>query len=151
MSDETHAKRQSGGPPLGALIRQAQQALRRALDAALRDLGVTTPQFSVLNVLADRPGISGAELARASMLTPQTVNGILVALERSGAIVRRPHAGDSRVLCSELTPTGQALLATALTRVDAVERTMTASLSAAQVDELRRHLAVCTAALTTHR
>ncbi len=62
---------------VGYLLRQAQLTLRGALGAALRELGITTPQYSVLSVLDVEPGLSGAELARTSMLTPQTTNGIL--------------------------------------------------------------------------
>lgn len=135
------------GGALGYLVRQAQLSLRRAIDAALRDLGLTTPQFSVLSVLEVEPGLSGANLARASMLTAQTMNGILVALERAGHIERTPDPRDRRVLQARLTDPGRALLSDARVRVAAVERRMTAALAADQVAQLREWLAACAVAL----
>jgi DNA-binding MarR family transcriptional regulator len=132
---------------VGYLVRQAQLSLRRAIDATLRDLGLTTPQFSVLSVLEVEPGVSGAELARASMLTAQTMNGILVALERSGRIGRTPDPRDRRVLQVRLTESGRALVDEARARVAAVERRMTASLTDAQVAQLRTWLVACARAL----
>jgi DNA-binding MarR family transcriptional regulator len=132
---------------VGYLLRQAQLTLRGALDAALRDLGITTPQYSVLSVLEIEPGLSGAELARTSMLTPQTTNGILVALERAGHIVRTPTTRDGRVLQARLTDTGRALLDRARERVAEVERRMTAPLTEQQTAQLRQWLVACARAL----
>jgi DNA-binding MarR family transcriptional regulator len=132
---------------VGYLLRQAQLSLRRAIDAALRDLGLTTPQFSVLSVLDVEPGLSGADLARASMLTPQTVNGIVLALERAGRIERTPAPRDRRVLQVRLTESGRALLGTARTRVAAVEQRMTVALGDDQVAQLRAWLVACARAL----
>jgi DNA-binding MarR family transcriptional regulator len=132
---------------VGYVLRQAQLTLRRALDAALRDLGITTPQFSLLSVLEVEPGLSGAKLARASVLTPQTTNGILVALERSGHVDRTPDDRDGRVLQVQLTDAGRALVAQARERVQEVERRMTAELSDAEVAQLRRWLVACARSL----
>lgn len=132
---------------IGHLLRQAQLALRAALDAALRDLGLTTPQFSVLSVLEAEPGVSGAALARDSMLTPQTVNSIIVALERAGRVERAPDPRDGRVLQVRLTDPGRALVDEARRRALDVERRMTARLTDAQQTELRCGLVACACAL----
>jgi DNA-binding MarR family transcriptional regulator len=132
---------------VGYLLRQAQLSLRRAIDVALRGLGLTTPQFSVLSVLEVEPGLSGADLARASMLTAQTMNGILVALERAGHIERTPSPRDHRVLQVRLTDSGRALVHDARVRVAAVERRMTTGLADAQVAQLRELLVACARAL----
>jgi DNA-binding MarR family transcriptional regulator len=132
---------------VGYLLRQAQLTLRRALDDALRDLGLTTPQFSVLSVLDVEPGLSGAELARVSMLRPQTVNSIVLALERNGHVNRVPDPRDARVRQAELTGAGRRLLAEARTQVDEVERRMIAPLEDGQVAQLRRWLVACAQAL----
>jgi hypothetical protein len=58
---------------VGYLLRQASVALRGAMDRALAELGVTTPQFSVLTMIAAYPGASGADLARLTFLTPQAM------------------------------------------------------------------------------
>jgi DNA-binding MarR family transcriptional regulator len=118
-----------------------------AIDAELRGLGVTTPQFSVLSVLEVEPGLSGAALARASMLTAQTIDGILVALERAGHIERTADPRDRRVLQVRLTGAGRALVDAARVRVAAVERRMTAALADAEVAQLRERLVACARAL----
>jgi CBS domain-containing protein len=43
-------------------------------------LGLTLPQYSVLSVAEAEPGLSGAELARDCMLTPQATNEIISLL-----------------------------------------------------------------------
>jgi hypothetical protein len=43
------------------------------------------------------PVLSGAELARDAMLTPQSVNAIVVHLERAGLLERRPDGRDHRL------------------------------------------------------
>ena len=95
---------------LAYLLRQAQAATRLAMERALADLGVTSPQFVVLTMLRAYPGLSGADLARVAMLTPQTVGVIIRNLERDGAIRKTPHPIHGRVLQWTVTRRGAALL-----------------------------------------
>ena len=67
---------------LAYLLRQAQAATRLTMERALAELGVTPPQFVVLTMLRAYPGLSGADLARVALLTPQTVGVIIRNLER---------------------------------------------------------------------
>ena len=83
---------------LGYLLRQAQAAARLTLERALADLKVTPPQFAVLTMLRAYPGLSGADVARVALLTPQTVGIIIRNLERDGAIRKMPHPVHGRVL-----------------------------------------------------
>ena len=78
---------------LAYLLRQAQAATRLTLERALADLGVTPPQFAVLTMLKAYPGLSGADLARVALLTPQTVGVIIRNLERDGAIQKKTAPG----------------------------------------------------------
>ena len=107
-------KQRAGPPPPGEgkrgekgyfayLLRQAQAATRLAMERSLADLGVTTPQFVVLTMLKAYPGLSGADLARVALLTPQTVGVIIRNLERDGAIRKTPHPVHGRVLQWTLT------------------------------------------------
>ena len=95
---------------LAYLLRQAQAATRLTLERALADLGVTPPQFAVLTMLKAYPGLSGADLARVALLTPQTVGVIIRNLERDGAIRKNPHPVHGRVLQWTLTRRGETLL-----------------------------------------
>lgn len=98
---------------IGFALKMAQQVLRTHMDSALQRIGLTTPQYAVLNFLKLEPGASNAELARRSFVTPQTMQGIVVALERVGFIVRAPHPDHGRVQTTALTDRGREVLAAA--------------------------------------
>ena len=106
---------------LGYLVRQANVAVRAAMEKALGDLEVTPPQFAVLTMVAAYPGLSGADLARLTFLTPQTINVIVRNLERAGALEKSAHAVHGRILRLTATPKGQALLKRCRARVMEVE------------------------------
>jgi DNA-binding MarR family transcriptional regulator len=92
---------------LGYALKRAQQALRGRLDTALRDIGLTTPQYSVLAGLEKSNGLSNAELARRAFVTPQTMQAIIVTLEKAGLIKREAHPDNGRILTTELTAEGR--------------------------------------------
>ena len=106
---------------IGFALKRAQHALRTHLDSSLRDVGLTTPQYAVLTFLKSEGGASNAALARRAFVTPQTMQAILVALERAGYIVRTPHAVHGRVQLTELTTDGHSALEAAVGIVNKVE------------------------------
>jgi DNA-binding MarR family transcriptional regulator len=113
---------------IGFALKQAQQALRTRLDSGLREIGLTTPQYAVLAFLEVEAGASNAALARRAFVTPQTMQAILVALERAGLIARTPHPEHGRVQMTELTARGRGALEAASGIVaDAEERLRNAS------------------------
>ncbi len=125
---------------LGYLLRQAQAAARLTLERALADLGVTPAQFAVLTMLKAYPGLSGADLARVALLTPQTVGVIIRNLERSGAIRKSPHPVHGRVLQWTLTRRGGSLLDKCRRHVRALERRLAAGLAPRSQVTVRRWL-----------
>jgi DNA-binding MarR family transcriptional regulator len=125
---------------LGYLLRQAQAAARLTLERALADLGVTPPQFAVLTMLRAYPGLSGADLARVALLTPQTVGVIIRNLERDGAIRKTPHPVHGRLLQWTLTRRGGMQLDKCRRHVMALERRLSAGLSATALTTVRRWL-----------
>jgi DNA-binding MarR family transcriptional regulator len=125
---------------LAYLLRQAQAATRLTLERSLTDLGVTPPQFAVLTMLRAYPGLSGADLARVALLTPQTVGVIIRNLERSGAIRKTPHPVHGRVLQWTLTRRGGILLGKCRRPVMALERRLMAGLGAKAQVTVRRWL-----------
>jgi len=125
---------------LGYLLRQASHAWRQRMDRAFVGLGVTPPQFLVLTMIANYPGLSGADLARLTFLTPQTVSVIVANLVRGGAIVRRRHNIHGRIQHLDLTPSGRALLARSRARAHAIERTLLAGLSVGEERTIRAWL-----------
>lgn len=133
-------KRGEGGY-LGYLLRQAQGAARLTLERALAELGVTAPQFLVLTMLKAYPGLSGADLARVALLTPQTVGVIIRNLERDGAILKTPHPVHGRMLQWTLTPHGLDLLQKCRRHAQALERRLATGMSAKELATIRRWLA----------
>lgn len=125
----------------GYLLRQASAASRLTLERALAELGATPPQFVVLTMLKAYPGLSGADLARVALLTPQTVGVIIRNLERDGAIKMTPHPVHGRVLQWTLTRRGLTLLEKCRKHALALERRLAAGLSAQAQSTVRRWLA----------
>ncbi|WP_426142517.1 MarR family winged helix-turn-helix transcriptional regulator [Pseudomonas sp. DWP3-1-2] len=137
----------SGVDWIGYNLKIAQHRLRQRLDAELAQIGITAPQNAVLLAVAGNPQISNAELARAAFVTPQTMQGILVNLERGGLIVRSPHPKHGRVIMTDLTKAGQKAATDGAKAADAVERQMLSMLSAEEARLLGELLKRCAAAL----
>jgi DNA-binding MarR family transcriptional regulator len=125
---------------LAYLLRQAQAATRLRMERTLAELGVTPPQFIVLTMLKAYPGLSGADLARVALLTPQTVGVIIRNLERDGAIRKTPHPVHGRVLQWTMTRPGERLLEKCRRHARALERRLTAGLGAKTQTIVRRWL-----------
>jgi DNA-binding MarR family transcriptional regulator len=132
---------------LAYLLRQAQAATRLTLERALADIGITPPQFAVLTMLRAYPGLSGADLARVALLTPQTVGVIIRNLERTGAIRKTPHPVHGRLLQWTLTRRGETLLDRCGRHAKAVERRLMAGLSPKAQATIRRWLSKIAAEL----
>src|ERR1700730_16727014 len=116
---------------VGYQLKRAQQALRTAMDEGLRAHGLTTPQYAVLTHLeADEP-LSGAELARRCFVTAQTMNAILVGLERARWVERTAHAKHGRVIEARLTKRGRARVEDAHRTVFGIEERMLSKITPA--------------------
>lgn len=116
---------------VGYQLKRAQQALRTAMDQGLRAHGITTPQYAALNALeADEP-LSGAELARRCFVSAQTMNEILVGLERARLVERTPHAEHGRVVEARLTKRGGIKVRDAHKTVLGIEERMLSGMTAA--------------------
>ena len=124
----------------GYLLRQAWNAFRAAMDAALRAQGLSGAQYAALSVLNRDQGLSGAELARACNTTPQAINGVLATLERAGLVVRRTHPTHGRILQAFLTDEGRRGLDRATPVVRGVERAIEADLSPEEVAAVKSWL-----------
>ncbi|MBR0735322.1 MarR family transcriptional regulator [Bradyrhizobium liaoningense] len=126
---------------LGYLLRQAHAAVRLTMERTLADLGVTSPQFAVLTMLNAYPGLSGADVARLTFLTPQTVGVIIRNLERDGAIEMTPHPIHGRIQQWTLTSRGSTLLKACRERVIALEKRLARGLDIKAETAIRRWLA----------
>ncbi len=132
---------------LGYLLRQAQAASRLTLERALGEVGATVPQFVVLTMLKSYPGLSGADLARVALLTPQTIGVIIRNLERDGAIKKTPHPVHGRILQWTLTAHGVTLLEQCRKRATTLEQRLAAGLTPRDERMIRKWLAGIAAGL----
>ena len=135
------------GTSVGYALKQAATALRSAMDAVLRPLELSVSQYSCLEVLGQRPGLSNAELARSTFVTRQAMNGVLRGLQDRGLVTRPAVAAQGRALPTELTADGRLQLDAASAAVRRVERQMLSELGAVEQRRLLDALATCTAAL----
>lgn len=134
---------------IGYALKRAAAALRASMDVALRPLALTVPQYSCLELLGQRPGLSAAELARGAFVTRQSMHAVLHGLEVRGLLTRPATARRGRAMPSELTPAGRELLTAASRAVAEVERTMVAGLSPDDRRHLWSTLSACADALGT--
>ena len=132
---------------LGYLVKETSSALRTAMEAVLRPLGMSITHYSCLELLAQRPGLSNSELARGAFVTRQSMNVLLQSLEKAGLVSRPGQAESGRVLPTRLTDAGRGQLAAASAAVRGVEDRMKSRLSAAEQDQLRILLSRCVTSL----
>lgn len=88
-------------------LKQAWYFSLTAVNDAVSGHGVSTAQIGVLRQLANEPGLSGAELARRLLITPQGVQLALKALEERGLVQRKPDPQHARILQAFLTEQGR--------------------------------------------
>jgi len=86
-------------------LRQHKQLMLRTLAGQ----GAHPGQIFCLHVLAGHDGISQRDLADALHLSPPTVSKMLQAMQKAGAVERRPDAADQRLMRVFLTAGGRDL------------------------------------------
>jgi DNA-binding MarR family transcriptional regulator len=96
------------------LLKQAFYYSLTTVNEAISEHGVSTAQIGLLRQLANEPGLSGAELARRLLITPQGVQLALTALERRGLVERKQDPRHGRILQAYLTDEGRAVTAAVL-------------------------------------
>jgi DNA-binding MarR family transcriptional regulator len=126
--------------PLGYLLYRVAAALRPEVSAVLGPLGLTLPEFVCLRILSMSPGLSSAELARHTNVTPQAMNTVLRKLEDVGAVARPDSVSSGRALPATLTSPGRTLLKRAEAAVEVADARILAKLTAAQQREFKRML-----------
>ncbi len=117
------------------------------MDHALASAGLTTPQYAVLAALERAPGLSNADLARVSFVTPQTMMRILAGLEEKGLVQRTEHPSHGRILEATLTPRGTRVVEASHQLVLRVEHKMLSPLAGAERVSLASFLDRCANAL----
>lgn len=109
-----------GAQRLFELAARSQLRIRKALEAALRGLGLTYAQYGALQALDAKEGLSQSELALALETDATTAMVLRHSLEKKGLIERAGDPSDGRVKRIALTPAGVSAFASARPAVEAV-------------------------------
>lgn len=123
------------------LLKQAFYFSLTSVNDAISDHGVSTAQVGVLRQLASEPGLSGAELARRLLITPQGVQLALTALESRGLVERKKDPQHARILQAFLTDSGREVAAAVVHDAVAAHEVVFGVLSVEEQKMLRELLA----------
>lgn len=94
---------------LSTRIRQLNRIITRVYDDAMRPLGITASQFTLLTQLAQQDGITAVEIGHTLDIEKSTLSRNLKRLLKDGLITMDPPAG-RRGRGLHLTPKGQAVI-----------------------------------------
>src|SRR4051794_18933844 len=103
------------------LLRQAQLLIYAEMIERLKAFDLTPAQYMVLSLSSSEGGLSSAELARRSHITPQSMNEIIAALDRKGLIKRREDPENRRILRIAVNKDGTKLLADCNRQINRME------------------------------
>jgi DNA-binding MarR family transcriptional regulator len=127
-------------PTLLYLVGRMDRVVRRAIGSVLKAQGLSVNQYTTLSVLDRRSGLSNAQLARRALVSPQSMNEVLLALEDRGLVRRHAHPDHGRILQARLTARGRSLLARCDADVHDVEARMVSGMGDEDRATLRRAL-----------
>jgi DNA-binding MarR family transcriptional regulator len=122
------------------LLKQAFYFSLTTVNDAISPHGVSAAQVGVLRQLSNEPGLSGAELARRLLISPQGLQLALTALERRGLVERRQNPHHKRILQAYLTKEGQKIVATVVGDAVAAHDEVFGVLSTEEKETLRELL-----------
>jgi DNA-binding MarR family transcriptional regulator len=121
-------------------LQRAARAVARRFDAALRPLGLTNGQFSLLMSLNRPVAASIGEVSALLAMDRTTLTAALKPLERRGLLTVSVDGADKRSRRLTLTPAGRALLVAALPVWENEHTAINALLAEADPDRLRADL-----------
>ena len=121
-------------------LQRAARAVARRFDAALRPLGLTNGQFSLLMALNRPQAPSIGSVAALLAVDRTTLTANLTPLERRGLAQVTVDAADKRSRRLVLTPAGRALLVAAVPVWQHTHATIERPLAASDPDRLRADL-----------
>jgi DNA-binding MarR family transcriptional regulator len=122
-------------------LKQAWYFSLTAVNDAVSQHGVSTAQIGILRQLANEPGLSGAELARRLLITPQGVQLALKELERRGLVERKQDPQHARILQAYLTDQGRKVASAVVSDAIAAHEAVFGVLTSEEQQTLRDLLA----------
>jgi DNA-binding MarR family transcriptional regulator len=121
-------------------LQQAARAVARHFDAALRPLGLTNGQFSLLMSLNRLEAASIGDISELLAMDRTTLTANLKPLERRGLVTVSVDDSDRRSRRLTLTPAGRALLVAALPIWETEHQTIERQLTDLEPNRLRADL-----------
>lgn len=91
-------------------LNRAAHAMGVTFDTVVRPLGITSSQIGVLLYIDRFPEATMAKLADLAAITPQTMQRIIISLERRGLIQRNRKSDNKKSYYISLTLVGAQLL-----------------------------------------
>lgn len=135
--------RQESLPPISYALTRLSRSIGRSL-SDLRAYELSGPHVIALMTLAHESGLSNAQLARRCFVTPQSMNEVVLELERRKLLTREPDSNNQRILRAHLTRSGQKVIDDWEVRIASLEETLFAGFSEQEVRRFRRAIARCT-------
>jgi DNA-binding MarR family transcriptional regulator len=137
------------GPSLAYVIGRVDQGVRREMRRRLEPYGLSVPEYTALSILAAVPGLSNAQLARRSLITPPAMLEVLASLERRGLVERHSDPAHARIRRAELTETGMRTLRSSAREIDRLSAQLLEAIPADERDVVRRGLVAVMNRLTS--
>lgn len=113
------------------------------MDEALRSLGISLTHAAALMHLERQPGLSGAELARRLLITPQSTATLLAQMEKKGWILRSAHPVHRTLIEVVITKEGRLAMSSAFGRISEIDARITRDLSSSDLRILHQGLDSC--------
>ncbi len=126
-----------GEPVLGLYLHVAYLTVMSSFGRKVGHGQVTPAIIGVIAMLAERPGINQAELARLIGLERATIGTTVARAIAAGFVVRDDAHGDARSYSLSLSPRGEKMLRTIRRRIADHEKAATAHLTASERRTLR--------------
>ena len=121
-------------------LQRAGRATARRFDDALRPLGLTNGQFSLMMSLNRPEPPTIGSIAALLAMDHTTLTAALKLLERRGLIAVKPNPKDRRSRLLNLTPAGRNLLASAVPVWECTHKSLDSLLDGADPHQLRNEL-----------
>jgi DNA-binding MarR family transcriptional regulator len=125
---------------VGFAITKARNLVVAEMDAALKDLNITSPQVGILLSVTDGAATTPFELARLLGIDTGLMTRMLDRLETRGLLERSRSVEDRRVVNLTLTKAGRAVAARIPEIAPVVLNARLQKFSSEEFDELRRLL-----------
>jgi DNA-binding MarR family transcriptional regulator len=129
------------------LIKELERAVRVRIDEIVQPLRLTATQYTALSVLSWHPGMSSAQLARRSFVSPQAANEMVSVLSRRGLIRRNVANEGGRARWIFLTALGERTVSRCDKLVDAVESQLFTGATRREAAQFRAMLRTCREAI----